>query len=283
MIRRCLLALVASTALAAPALALQEPQPGPHDPRMRVATYRDGEVYRVVGTLLSSTQITFAPGEMVGEVSNGDALAWAVAKAGNVLFLKPVVQRQGPTSMQVLTTKPDGSRRSYVFELASRDGSVAVGEPAYFGVSFAYPEDARREAAERAGRLRRAATVARNGDRLETAIFAGPRNWRYTAQGSASIEPAEVSDDGRLTAFRFPANTPLPGLYIVGADGGEALVPSTVRGDLVVVNAVSREWRLRLGGAVLCIHNQGFAPSAAGPGTGTISPDVTRELKEARQ
>lgn len=283
MIRPLLLALVTSTALTGHALALQEPQPGAHDPRMRVATFRDGEVYRVVGTLLSSTQVTFAPGEVVGEVSNGDALAWAVAKAGNVLFLKPVVQRQGPTSMQVLTTRLDGSRRSYVFELVSRDGSVAVGEPAYFGVSFVYPEDARREAAERAARFRRAATTARNGDRLETAIFSGPRNWRYTGQGSASIEPAEVSDDGRLTAFRFAANTTLPGIYIVGADGGEALVPTTVRGDLVVVNAVSREWRLRLGGTVLCIHNQGFAPSPIGTGTGTISPEVTREFREARQ
>ena len=50
MMRATLLAAVAAIAISGSAMALVEPQPGPRDPRMRVADYAEGEVYRLVAT-----------------------------------------------------------------------------------------------------------------------------------------------------------------------------------------------------------------------------------------
>ena len=66
-----------------------------------------------------------------------------------------------------------------------------------FAVTYRYPED---ERAARAARTAQAAAAAGERDaqsRLAGAWAEGPRNWRYVAQGSVTIEPAEVSDNGR--------------------------------------------------------------------------------------
>lgn len=119
--------------------------------------------------------------------------------------------------------------------------------------------------------------------RLAVDFFYGPRNWRYTAQGSRSIEPAEVSDNGRLTAFRFPGNSTVPTIYTIAPDGQESIVPYSMRGDLAVVSTTAREFRLRYGGEVLRVFNLGFDPIGQNPGTGTTTPEVIRTIRESRQ
>jgi type IV secretion system protein VirB9 len=291
------LALLAGTALAGPAHAVQEPRAGRWDARVRTVPYNAMNPVRLVGSTFTSTQIIFAVGETVTHVAIGDAEAWLPQPTGNLLFIKPIEVRQ-PTNMQVVTTRPDGGTRSYQFELVARpapsttgaqvaslDGTVPApaGPATPFAIQFVYPEDAREAAI---ANRRRAATGEGERDaqaRLAVDFFYGPRNWRYTAQGSRSIEPAEVSDNGRLTAFRFPGNSTVPTIYTIATDGQESIVPYSMRGDLAVVSTTAREFRLRYGGEVLRVFNLGFDPIGQNPGTGTTTPEVIRTIRESRQ
>lgn len=277
--RAAIIALLLAGLSAAPAIALQEPQAGTRDPRVRTVVYDAMNVVRVVGTVLASTQIVFGPEEDIVHVAVGDATAWQVAPAANLLFLKPTELRE-PTNMQVVTRRRDGERRSYQFELRARDGSIS-GDAAdvMLKVIFRYPDDERRAAAARAAEARAAATERLARDRLDVDHFYGPRNWRYSAQGSAAIEATEVSDNGRLTAFRFPGNAEVPAIYVVAPDGSEAIAQRTVRGELVLVHTTAAQFRLRRGSEVLCIFNHAYDPLGQNPGTGTVTPEVARGVR----
>ena len=277
--RSLVLAMLASCALADQALAVQTPRAGRYDPRVRVVAYNPMNVVRVIGGTFASTEIMFAPGETITQVAIGDADAWLAGPTGNLLFLKPTEVR-APTNAQVVTRRPDGSFRSYQFELVAHAGTGnEPAEGAQFAINFVYPGDARREADE-ADRRRQAGAdeqVAQN--RLAGDFFYGPRNWRYTAQGSTAIQPLEVSDNGRLTAFRFPGNMVLPTIYTVGPDGQEGIVPYTMHGDLAVVSTTAREFRLRYGHDVLRVFDLAFNPIGQNPGTGTTDSSVVRTVR----
>jgi len=262
-----------------PAIALVEPQAGARDPRVRTVVYDAMNVVRVVGTVLASTQIVFGTEEEIAHVAVGDAAAWQVAPAANLLFLKPTELRE-PTNMQVVTRRRDGERRSYQFELRARNGAI-TGDDAdvMLKVIFRYPDDERRAAAARAAEARAAATERLARDRLDVDHFYGPRNWRYSAQASAAIEATEVSDNGRLTAFRFPGNAEVPAIYVVAPDGSEAIAQRTVRGELVLVHATAAQFRLRRGSEVLCIFNHAYDSLGQNPGTGTVTPEVARGVR----
>ena len=291
------LALLVGTALAGPARAVEEPRAGRWDARVRVVPYNPMNVVRLVGSTFTSTQIIFAVGETVTHVAIGDADAWLPQPTGNLLFIKPVEVR-APTNMQVVTAKADGSIRSYQFELIARAAPsptgaqvadlggtvpVPVGPATPFAIQFTYPDDARQAAIETRRRVAEGASERDAQARLAVDFFYGPRNWRYTAQGSTAIQPTQVSDNGRLTAFRFPGNATVPTIYTVAPDGQETIVPYTMRDDLAVVSTTAREFRLRYGGEVLRVFNLAFDPVGQNPGTGTTTPDVVRSVRETRQ
>lgn len=292
------LALLVGTALAGPAHAAQDPRAGRWDARVRTVPYNPMNPVRLVGSTFTSTQIIFAVGETITHVAIGDSEAWLPQPTGNLLFIKPVEVR-APTNMQVVTALRDGTTRSYQFELiaraapstssaqvASLDGTVplpAAGAATPFAVQFVYPDDARQAAVTNRQRAAAAADEQRAQSRLAVDYFYGPRNWRYAAQGSQAIEPAEVSDNGRLTAMRFPGNSTVPTIYAVAADGQETIVPYTMRGDVAVVSTTAPEFRLRLGGEVVRVLNLAYDPVGQNPGTGTTTPEVVRSVREVRQ
>ena len=86
---------------------------------------------------------------------------------------------------------------------------------------------------------------------LQRGALEGPRNLAWSAQGDATLQPSEVSDNGRFTVLRFPGGQAIPALFEVGEDGSERLIPYDVRGEFVVVHAAPRGLRLRRGRAVL--------------------------------
>lgn len=275
------LVLVASCFLAAPAFAVQDPHAGRYDARVRTVAYNPANVVRVIGGTFASTEIIFAVGETITQVAIGDADGWLAQPAGNLLFLKPTEVR-APTNAQVVTRRQDGSFRSYQFELVAHAGTLQQpAEGAQFAITFVYPEDARQAAM--AARSKAAANAGEQlaQARLAVDLFYGPRNWRYTAQGASSIQPLEVSDNGRLTAFRFPGNQALPTIYTVAPDGQETIVPYVMRDDLAVVSVTAREFRLRYGNDVLRVFNLAFDPIGQNPGTGTTTPEVQRSVREA--
>lgn len=283
MARALALALAVSVSFGSPALAIQDPQAGRFDARVRTVPYNPMNVVRIVGGTFNSTQVIFAADETITQVAIGDSEAWLAQPAGNLLFIKPAEAR-APTNMQVVTKRPDGSVRSYQFELTARNAMAdqpAAG--AVFAIAFTYPEDARQAATS--NRERNAAAVDEQAAQARLAVdfLSGPRNWRYAAQGSTIIQPVEVSDNGRITAFRFPGNSPVPTIYSIAADGQESIVPYTMRDELAVVSVTAAEFRLRLGDEVLRVFNRGYDPTGLSFGTGTTAPDVVRHVRPVRR
>ena len=275
----CLGALLATTGAS---LALERPVASPDDSHVRAVVYAPYNVVRIVGSIRSSVQIEVAADEDITYVALGNTVAWEVAVAGNILFLK-AREFQPPTNAQIVTTRADGSRRSYQLELTvladdaggTKPGAGDAPQPYYY-VKFRYPAD---EAAARA-KMASDRTSSAAGDAADRVLAAdalrGPRNWRYTARGSKAVEPASVWDNGKLTSFVFPGNADVPAIYIINTDGSESLVPKNVEGGEVVVHAVAASFILRRGTDVLGVYNEGFLGSGVNPGTNTASPDVAR-------
>lgn len=300
------LLLALGLAPAGPAIGEVTPRPTRYDPRVRTVAYNPLQPVRITASPTGSTQVILAPEEEITHVAIGDPdrKAWLVEPVANLLFVKPAAV-SFVTNAQVVARRPDGSRRSYQLVLVPTGPTPAPGlgadaalpvalaatapaaapapgpEAAMFLVRFTYPEDAAAAAA-----AERARVVALNTEhavqaRLEGAWAEGPRNWRYLAQGSAALEPSEVSDNGRATAFRFPGTRRLPVIYAVAPDGQETIVPYDLHGDVAVVRTTAPAFVLRDGAAVLRVLNRGFDPSGRDPGTGTGVPEVTRFVRDA--
>lgn len=269
-------ALVAG--LSSSAFALDIPRGASQDSRIRFVDYQPYNITKIVGTLRSSVQIEFAADEEIAHVALGNSVAWEVAPAGNILFLK-ARENQPVTNISIVTTRRDGSTRSYQMELTVRDGTVEAGQNTYFYVKYRYPADeAERRRLEATARAQ--ATQAGEADRVLALHEAyGPRNWRYSAQGKQALEPQAVYDNGKVTTFAFVGNQEMPAIYIENSDGSESLVPKSVDGNLVLVHAISRKFILRRGGDVLCVFNEAYDRVGINPETNTTSPSVERVVK----
>ena len=261
--------------LATSALAVETPRQAAGDGRIRFVNYQPFNVVRIIGTLRSSLQVEFAADEDIAHVALGNTVAWEIAPAGNILFLKPR-ENQPPTNLSVVTTRRDGSNRSYQIELTIRDGGVGPSPDTVFLVKYRYPADdaekRRQEAAQRGATAKAGAASAL----LAADEANGPRNWRYTAQGSEAIEPASVYDNGKLTTLTFAGNMEIPAIFLVNTDGTESLVPKSVEGGRVLIHAIAAKFILRRGNEVLCLFNESYSPEGVDPGTNTTSPVVER-------
>jgi type IV secretion system protein VirB9 len=273
-----LIALTLTAGLTSAAFALDIPRSASQDSRVRFIDYQPYNITKIVGTLRSSVQIEFAADEEIAHVALGNSVAWEVAPAGNILFLKPR-ENQPVTNISVVTSRRDGSTRSYQMELTVRDGTVEAGQNTYFYVKYRYPADeAERRRLETAARAQ--AAQAGEADKVLALHEAyGPRNWRYSAQGVASLEPQAVYDNGKVTTFAFTGNQEMPAIYMENSDGSESLVPKSVDNNLVLVHAISRKFILRRGGDVLCVFNEAYDRIGINPDTNTTSPSVERVVK----
>ncbi|NKK85243.1 P-type conjugative transfer protein VirB9 [Rhizobium leguminosarum bv. viciae] len=273
-----LIALALAAGFSQAAFALDIPRGASQDNRVRFIDYQPYNITKIVGTLRSSVQIEFAADEEIAHVALGNSVAWEVAPAGNILFLKPR-ENQPVTNISVVTTRRDGSSRSYQMELTVRDGTVEAGQNTYFYVKYRYPTDeAERRRLETAARAQ--AAQAGEADKVLALHEAyGPRNWRYSAQGSAALEPQAVYDNGKVTTFAFAGNQEMPAIYMENSDGSETLVPKSVDSNLVLVHAISRKFILRRGGDVLCVFNEAYDRIGINPDTNTTSPSVERIVK----
>ena len=260
---------------ASSAYALDTPKSGPSDPRIKVVDYDPWAVVKITGVFRTATQILLGDDETILHVAVGDATGWDVAAEKNILFVKPKVARP-PTNL-IVTTSRGGETRNYTFELSTRAGSSGRNTPdTVFGLRFRYPQD--EKAAVASALTAQAAALERRivELKLDRAVVEGRRNLNYGVQGATALQPSEVSDNGRFTVMRFPANQQVPAIYQVESSGTESLIPFDVRGEFVVVHAVVRQLRLRRGRDVLCIYNQAFEPYGVNPATGTAAPDVQR-------
>lgn len=272
--RDLLLATAFAALIGQPALALDAPKAGPSDPRIRVVDYDPWGVVKVTGVFRTATQILLGDDETILHVAVGDATGWDVAAEKNIVFVKPKAAH-GPTNL-IVTTTHAGGERHYTFELSTRTASARSTADAVFGLRFRYPV----QVADAASARLQARILEL---KLDRAVVEGKRNLDYAVEGPTTLQPSEVSDNGRFTVLRFPGNQQVPAIYQVESTGTESLVPFDVRGEFVVVHAVVRQLRLRRGREVLCIWNRGFEPHGAAAGTGTAASDVERTDKAAQR
>jgi type IV secretion system protein VirB9 len=279
-LRLTALAAASALGLAAPAArAVETPKPGAADARVRMIDYDMLQVVHIQGVYRTATQIIFGDDETILHVALGDATAWEVAAEKNILFIKPTAAHF-LTNLIVTTARPDGSRRNYVFDLAiqrepHRDHARATADGLYV-LRFRYPSDLKAAAAQVLLAEDLALRAKMTDLMLERGAVEGRRNMAYEVQGSAELQPSEVSDNGRFTIMRFPAGQVIPAVYQVSPDGSEGLVPFDVRGEFVVIHATAKQFRLRRGHEVLCIYNDAPDPYGLNLGTGTASPRVER-------
>jgi type IV secretion system protein VirB9 len=198
------------------------------DNHIKVVMYDPNNVVLLKGKYGYQTQITFAPNEVVQNVSIGDSLAWQAVPVNNNLFIKPVAESK--TNMTVLTNV-----NSYNFQLDSLDTSA---KPTY-KLQFTYSE----------GGYSTSNTVG---------VFDPSKfNWKYSFTGDRSLVPIEAFDNGQFTYFKFKNDgmSHVPSVFIVDKNRRETLVNYHMQGEYMVINSIAKQFTFRDGSAVTCIYN----------------------------
>ena len=176
--RRLFLILALIVPFAGTAYAETQPRQGPYDARVRLATYQDGQVYRIRTSLTHVTSIEFGQGETIRSIIAGDTEGFLLdgVPGGQAFAIKPVT-RGAHTNITVYT-----NRSSYYFNVTE------ASSPTFYVIRFTYPEATPRQS-----------RVAANA----------PANHAYGVSARSEITPREIWDDGTFTYFRFAANAPL--------------------------------------------------------------------------
>lgn len=211
------------------ALAEYQPRSSSHDRRVRVASYQDGQVYRLHTSLTRVTSVEFDEGETIRSIIAGDTEGFELdgVPGGEAFAVKPTA-RGVSTNITVYT-----DRRSYYFSVTESPS------PTYFAVRFTYPSQ-----------VARPQTVA---------VTQRTMNRSYGTSAQREFTPLVVWDDGRFTYFRFRPGAPVPAIFR-WSDGKERTVNSTAQGeDVIRVSGTSDRWVLRMGEAEVCIQKLGRA------------------------
>jgi type IV secretion system protein VirB9 len=282
--------ILASLIICVPALANQMPQHGELDSRMRYVAYNPGQVVHLSTEIGATLVVGFSDKESVDAVAETDTVHLSAVPKGNYLFFRPTAAL-ALQPVVVLTTLPDGKRRRYVFEIETvATPSMANGSSGvYYSVQFTYPFEIAAEDAAKAAiaeKTRQDAVKVAEHARVQ-ALLKKPendptltdRNWRYVARGDRSLTPIAVFDNGYSTVFRFPENERIPAIFVINPDGKEATAPYSVSGGYAQVGMTAREFRLRDGNTVLEVFNLAYDTMGKNPATGTVGPDVQRQVK----
>jgi type IV secretion system protein VirB9 len=240
------------------------PARGIVDSRVRAAPYDSEQVYRIRGFVGYQIDFEFEAGETFVGLGAGDMEGLSYFGQDNHLFLKPKAAKVA-TNLTVLT-----NRRRYQIEYTAVPQRPAGDEDVIFALRFVYPPA---PSADRAARRIDAA--------LEDAAAKRPQNRDYWYCGSPALRPISASDDGVHTRLRFAANADLPALFVHNADDSESLLNFSMEAGDVVVHRVARQLVLRRGRLTGCIVNQGFGGSGLRLDSGTVTPEVERDVPGA--
>jgi type IV secretion system protein VirB9 len=244
MSRRAPLLALMLALCAAPALSAETPQPVAGDPRVRAIAYASDQVVALQGHYGYQIMVEFGADERIENVAIGDSLAWQVTpnRRADTLFLKPI-ERDASTNLVVVTTK-----RRYAFVLTAAEAYGPNDPDLVFRVRFSYPDAP-------SGTIQ---PVAPEEDAIEA------RNAAYSVSGSTRTMPVRIFDDGLRTYMRWPPDAATPAVFALAADGSESVVNFSMRGSLMVVQAVAPAFVLRNGAEQTLVFNDGWREPAPG-------------------
>jgi type IV secretion system protein VirB9 len=260
------LALLSCATLSVTTHADVLPTAGMLDPRVRVASYSSEEVYRLYGFVGYQIDLQFEPGETFVGLGAGDIEGVSFVAEANHLFLKPKVAKVG-TNLTVLTSK-----RHYQFDYSAgaKRPDPLIDEVIY-SVRFVYPDEPTSTQASEARLAQK---------RLGQAGAQRPRNIDYWFCGHPAVKPIAASDDGVHTRIRFSPRSEQPALFVQNDDGTESLLNFSMEEGDVVIHRVARQFIVRRGKLTGCIVNKGFGGTGDRLDTHTVSPEVSREIRE---
>jgi type IV secretion system protein VirB9 len=241
------------------------PARGKVDSRIRTATYNTDEVYKLYGFVGYAIELIFEEGESFVGKGGGDLEGVTIDAHANSVLLKPKASVVS-TNLVVYT-----DRRAYRFDysVAERTTIHPSGDVIY-ALRFLYAPTARKPTPESRieSELARAKTPGRNID--------------YWFCGDHALKPAATSDDGVHTRITFTPRAEVPAIFVRNEDGTESLLNFSMEEGDVVIHRVAPRFILRRGHLTACIVNKGYLGAGLRLETGTVSPKVERERKEAR-
>lgn len=287
--KRCLL-LLCLAVYSFSVLAVDHPRGSAFDTRIQYVNYNVDDVVQVNSYPGISTQIVFAPGEIVLDdgMSSGFSQGWQVATSRNSVYVKPQsVKLSDNTIMQPtpekwgtdLTVTTNRHIYSFFLVLHSGKGNMEAKSAVAFRITFRYPEDD-------AAKAQLAAAKEATQKRMDASSKPVPVNWHYSMQlgkKSESITPTMAYDDGRFTYLRFPGNSDFPAAFAVSDDGTESIVNTHIdprHADVLVIHLVARRLVLRLGNEVVGVYNDDFNREGRPTTTGTTIRGVKRTIRD---
>jgi type IV secretion system protein VirB9 len=214
--------LLAACVASAPASAAVAPRPGSGDPHIQTVAYDADQVVALQIAVNYALSVEFSPDEQIENVAVGNSASWQVTadKSANRLFIKPTGSVLDTNLIVVTDT------RTYSFELHA---APAPNSMLPFVVRFTYP-------------------IAPQAAPLQAA---GPRETvSYRFGGARELRPAVMSDDGQMTTIAWPADAPVPAIFLVGQDGKEALANGGMRDGQYVVEGIAQRFVFRANGQV---------------------------------
>ncbi|MEX3593091.1 MAG: TrbG/VirB9 family P-type conjugative transfer protein [Burkholderia sp.] len=280
-------------ALSPAAWAVEQKSTSPYDTRIKSVVYNPIDTVELNSVVGISTHITVSPGEKYVTHAFGDPEGWTFAHVDNHFFVKPK-DVDSDTNLTIVTSKGDTSRVYHILlhfigDYTTKD---ADGKPvkhfiqtpwsmkqATVELTYTYPF-------ERAQEANAKIEAARVQAALAAPEFApGPKNFDYRMSdhpASRAIAPVNVWDNYRFTYFKFPANADLPTITYINSVGKETVPNTNILGpdhNIIAVQNVAKEWRIRMADKVIGLLNGEFDPSLGANPNGTIAPDVRRVPK----
>lgn len=105
------------------------------DSRIKTLVYNENEVFRIIVHYGYQSSIEFAKNEEIQTLSLGDSYSWKITPVGNRIFIKALTKK-GRTNMTLITNK-----RSYHFDIISRENSNLVDQELVYVARFFYPDE----------------------------------------------------------------------------------------------------------------------------------------------
>ncbi|CAK6551418.1 MAG: Type IV secretory pathway, VirB9 components [Candidatus Midichloria mitochondrii] len=201
------------------------------DSRIRTFVYSQNEVFRIAVHYGYQTNIEFADGEEIQTISVGNSYAWQLSPLGRRLFIKPL-EENILTNMTLITNK-----RTYQFELQSKDLAGLTDDELVYVVRFFYPDENQDIISPETSSV-----VAEN----DTIPAIQPYNFDYKISGPVFLAPTKVFDDGINTYFKFPKN--LDKVPVIENKIGSNLIKTAPKKlkDYILVNTTGTSFLISL-------------------------------------
>ncbi|MCO6521231.1 MAG: P-type conjugative transfer protein VirB9 [Snodgrassella sp.] len=258
-----------SAVLVSPAWALDYPAHSARDARIQYVNYASNDVFLVRGAVGVATQIIFEPDEQILEMASGFSEGWELVDKRNNIYIKPKIEKAN-TNLVVTTNK-----RVYAFDLKV----VSTKNHPTYRLAFHYPDTIRANKDKEVEKQ-----LVESSFKNATSSFKDATNTNYTMEANQyaeEITPIEAFDDGRFTYIKFEKNSDMPVIYKVGADKQETIVNTHIQNGYLIVHGIYKVLAIRAGKAVVGLYNESYSGGGADiTGTGTVSPDVQREIKD---